>query len=430
MNYQSTLKVSGSVASTAKKHRIFELFLVVFLWIFIFNPPLVSFINLTHVLGVAAIFYLMLQRVSLPKYFVLAEFFAVVVYLYLLVVSLIHDRSGYFSLYPVYWIVDVLPISFAVMHMCKRRKIGYQQFEKLVILAACLEMVLVFLALLVPSIQKTFISMMIQYGYQDSYFETWAFRTYGLASNLQFSSALAMAITSLLCLNRMIATKEYRYFLLSILLVVAGYVNARTSLIVFLCGLMVILFMNRRMKHAMQIFKILLSVIIVAFCILFYFSVAESSTQVLWLRDGIYEILGLFSDDYKAHYSTFEYFLSSEKYTLPKNGFDLFFGTGTYILMRNEYSVTSDIGYINDMWLGGLTYLFVVYGCVLAFFRKLFLKHRNHQYVRIVLSVLMTGIAVSNMKGTVLSFNNVSTLVILICIFAIGGIIDESRNNG
>ena len=349
-------------------------------------------------------------------------FYLVLAYIYLLIIYLLNGRQNLFDIYLLFWIVDVMPISYVIIHICNKKKMLYFDFERIVIYAGIIEAVLVFCALISPTIQSLFIKQMIAAGHSESFLDKWSFRTYGFASNLQYSSALVMATIALLAINRMFSRKKYRLFIVAIILVIASYVNARTSLVVFVVGIVGLILLNIKDKKKLkQIFKVCISVFIAFIALLYYLSTIELNEQTTWLRDGVYEILAIFSDKYVTDYSTIEVLMNEKRYILPSNILNILFGTGTYIMARNEYYVNSDIGYVNDIWYGGVVYAICIYVFFLRMLKKIKLKNLGSVYFNNLTFVMLISIVIANIKGYIFGFNNLSTLILIIYVYIIGG---------
>ncbi|MFP3489316.1 hypothetical protein R0K20_17130, partial [Staphylococcus sp. SIMBA_130] len=87
------------------------------------------------------------------------------------------------------------------------------------------------------------------------------------------------------------------------------------------------------------------------------------------------------------------------------------FGEGERILSSNDSGVRSDIGYINDIWLGGIFYSFLLYVFFLLLIRDI--GRYNNENIRIgkfLYFLLLGTFIVSNIKGYIFVMNNLTNL--------------------
>src|SRR5699024_6579900 len=110
-----------------------------------------------------------------------------------------------------------------------------------------------------------------------------------------------------------------------------------------------------------------------------------------WLSTGVEEIIGFFSGNVEEGY--FSYLFDENNYPLPDN---ILFGEGNRAL--KGISISSDIGYINDLWLGGLIYLVIMYSLTLYNTIILYKNKYNNFYSFFAVFYLTTVIFI-NFKG-------------------------------
>ena len=411
------------IKKTALKKCVMEIGLSILLWIIIFDPPLIAQFNILHLMGVGAITYLAFKRI-IRKSFLRIEIVLLMLYLYAVVVSVLNGNMELLTMHYIYWMLDIVPLAYVFWEICEKKNIDYIRFENILILSGLIAACLAFASLINSDIHDFFIQSLIGARYDAEYLKTWAHRSHGYASNLQFSSPIAMAMIALLSMNRLFLTNKIRYLFISGFLVAMAFVSARTSLIVFIAGTIVLCVLNaKKLRIIGKVAIIIVSGLLITFNSLENYIQTHSSynSQIYWLYDGLSNIFSLFSNKVKVYYNSLEYFGSSNKYIFPDNPLNLLFGTSETIMSSNPYNVYSDIGYVNDIWFGGILYTVVIYMCF--FYMVLMINRSIHSGSRrydlgITLSILF-AVLISNIKGIAFSFNNITSLIWIILIYVI-----------
>lgn len=412
---------------------LLRLFIIVFLfWLMIYNPPIFGSISIAPLLSYAAWIYILLNQKNWHDFISLELAFGLL-FAYLAFVSLLVGGNLNGSLTYILWLTEIVPVCWAFAIYFLRIHASITFILTVLIGSALFEAVLVYLSMMFEGLQHTFIHLMSLSNGNESFYQTWGFRTYGLASNLQYSAPLAMSVTALLAIVEWIQRKRFYYLLTAIVILPAAYVNARTSLALFLVGCFVISFAFR--KKFGRMLKIVCIIVVAVFVMSAYVELAPISQQTIWLRDGLYDLLAFFGFDNRASISTFDYFVSSERYRLPAGFLSFLFGTGSTVITGGESGYYSDVGYINDFWLGGLVYCLLLYSLTFSFIWKackaLPCVGVDNTYRNALFGVLLTGILIANTKGLFFTVNNVSNMMILttLCLSAVDGDCDGERSS-
>src|SRR5699024_10427956 len=141
----------------------------------------------------------------------------------------------------------------------------------------------------------------------------------------------------------------------------AAIINARTSLIIFMIGILsFLLFQNK--KYWTRILLFMTISLLVVLPVLNGPIVLNTSNQTfVWVINGFNEIVNFISGN-SVDSGYFAYITERNVYELPK-GLGLLFGTGNRTMGGANYlGVSSDVGYINDIWLGGILFSLIIYG--------------------------------------------------------------------
>ncbi len=410
------------------KDKLIDLLLILFLWLVIFDPPFIIGFNILHIVGGASFVYLVFKRQYWMSFL---KFEAVLVgfFLYVAVVSYLNGVSLYDIIrsYVVYWIIDIVPIAFVITDICRTRKYNYEKFEQLLIGAGIVFTVISLSAILSTTLHDFYFDYLTKAGVIRH--PSFALRTYGFASNLLYSSSIACAVIGVMCMRRFTLYNKIYCLILSVAMMVVSYYNARISLFVYVAGCVAIFITYK--KHRLKLFIIgasfLVAVIIGFACLRSYVLNANAPDKhIVWLYSGLANIFGKFfgeTDKTKYHYDAFGYYLDPKRYTYPGNIINLLFGTGETILNDSSYNVHSDIGFVNDVWYGGFVYVIAAYIAFIAFCRKLKEKLPGITDDKLIGSfwsvTFVLAFIICNIKGIFITFNNITTLMWLLLVFAI-----------
>lgn len=385
-------------------------------WCLIFDPPLMGPLSLLLPIAYVAWIYLCLNR-AFDKRFICVELAFAFFGMYLSIISVLNGKSISAAYSFAHWAIEVVPIAYFLTIHLKKREVGLKGFVSILIGAAILESLFVYLALFNVNAHTQFIQMIIASGTSSSeFFEEWSFRSYGLASNLQYSSPIVLAIASLFAFSRWLDKGSCWLLIISVALIPAAAINARTSLMIIVIGyvcLSLVRFMKKGMIKGVIVF------VIATVAMYMFVKYAPLTQQTAWIKNGLSDILSIFGFQSTYEYSTFSYFSNDSPYRLPNDLLALLFGTGSTIVYGSSLGTSSDIGFVNDIWLGGIVYTAAM-GVTLIVIVKMVhgrLIQINKTTAHSILLIFIICFVVGNMKGIFLSFNNVSTTWILLTCF-------------
>jgi hypothetical protein len=209
---------------------------------------------------------------------------------------------------------------------------------------------------------------------------------------------------------------KWIYILLTPLLFLSAVINARTSIVVFAIGIIVLLF-NIELK-----IKYIIRIIIITTCsIVFLFYGVQiihknSETTYDWIEDGFDEIYSFIQGDVSNGYY-FGYLSDKKRYDLPDD-LAILFGKGTRAYSGNKYNLASDVGYINDIWLGGIFYTLAIYFIFIKMLLDIYNYRRdNVDLAKFLFYFLIFTLFVVNIKGIIFSENDLTTFVFILYVF-------------
>lgn len=386
---------------------------VLFLFILIYKPPFSSINIIQNVISIFFIIYLVINRKKAYKYLDKKNLILVIgglylINLYLLSTALIFNNGITYQY--IMWGCITLPIIYSIIIW-----LGYgsEDIMKLLLVAGGIQATLAIISFLFPEIQDLFLKMMYESGNTYATKLHGAYRLYGLSSNLTFSTPI---VQSFLCIISILYSieKDKKYFFVSFILGMSAVINARISIGIIAMGLIVVIvFELKSMKKMCKILGILCIALLCIYIAIPYMS-NISKLSVEWMKSGLQEIVSVMTGEVQEGY--FSYVTDKSKYILPE-GIGLLFGEGIRIMLgNNKFGVCSDIGYINDIWLGGLIYAFLSYSFIALMLVLLYKSMRGEKKINKIIVVNLAIIfIVGNAKGYIISDNNFMIMFWFLC---------------
>lgn len=416
------------IAKIAVFHN-FNIFFFVGAFILIFNPPLLS-INAMHVVGICSIAYIMLNisksvRVIRKNDISLMILGFCCIFAYLLVFVVVYNKMQLMdAIMPIYYLVDIIPFGISVRIYSNKHRCSSDNFIDLLIQAGKLEAILALLAFFIPSVHTFFLDKLVSYGYTD-YFEYLAnYRIYGFASSLTFAMPIVQTMFALILLHP--DKKGKMNIPWAIILFVSAVINARVSIVVALVGIVVLILFGKISMQKKMFSIIAIAVVTVAFAAIGLPLIEQHAPWTYrWLVSGIEDIFAFLGGDNSSVY--FSYATAKEQYQLPESIVGFLVGEGHITMgMKGVYGYESDVGYINDIWLGGAMYIIILYGFYIRYMLKLF-KSKNSTLSFIGIMMLVT-IFVVNIKGISFSKTSFNVFMFLLCIVEFSGLCKDKKS--
>ena len=227
-------------------------------------------------------------------------------------------------------------------------------------------------------------------------------RVFGISNSYTYGLPILHGLLSGICfyMSIMIDKKYFKYLPF---VAIVSLLNGRTGVIVALITMMMSLvyafFVSKNKLRVMYLSLISVFTSVLAVCVLsvvsphIYNFVNSAFTGI-----GEYIVGGESNDSIKA--------LTGDSVYLPE-GMGLIFGEGVRLYSSVDTSKyrPSDIGYVNDFFMGGLIYAILLYGSYFALIKS----HYNEKNYRFIKYLIIVSIILANWKGEI--FKN-STFII------------------
>lgn len=304
--------------------------------------------------------------------------------------------------YRYFLIVPVL--AFACIYICLRaRELNYSPKDLLYcfIFASLLQCILVFLTLIFPSLKDLFIKIIYQNTGDEYLSIAWVTdrRGFGFSNTFVDSFGWGMGLIATLPLF-LIKKDNLKPVLLIPFLLIISLVNARTGLVMFAIGIvfgLYILFLT--LKGSRLKAKLIslgwINLAIVMLIILCVIILLLNPLTLKWVGSGIASFLpdtatqpnalsdAIDSLKNDADTTTTEVLFSDRFWNLPKD-YILLFGSGHSIGGAKGYE-NSDVGYVNDLWIGGIIGSAILYLAFLTIFKSAFKSAKGFAFKSLVL---------------------------------------------
>ena len=320
----------------------------------------------------------------------------------------------------VYWLLSVIPCSLMIGNEVRRNGGDVKELIDIALYAGLLQGICSVLAFFVPAVKNFFLTQMASaeildlshYGYYVN------MRLYGFSNGLTYAMPVLQAFLAMLAIY-MTINRNIKYLLFVPFTLFSAIVNARTSLVIIaICGIVLLL---QKSNHSSQKTGRVMMLIAIGLITLYggvrILQIYAPNT-FLWIADGAGQIELFFRGQFDRGY--FSYLLDADRWKFP-SGIAFFFGEGLRILGENSTGNYTDVGYVNDVWLGGLSYTIFIYAIVISYLRKLAKSGKENEKEAslvkyIAVSLLLSGILL-NLKGYVVNLNCIANFFIFIACF-------------
>lgn len=280
-------------------------------------------------------------------------------------------------------------------------KIGYSKFEIMVTFlnVVFIQGIIAVLMLIIPALHN--VAIYLNYvGSVGNHFIT-AKRIYGVSGEYTFTTPILNGIFGVIAVFLSIKkSKVYLTYVPIILMLVL--LNGRTGLIVFGIGSVIVILKNTR--RFIHIVGLLLISSVGVYCVFYFLSIFSPDTYV-WILSFFSDTSNLFQGQTTGNYSHLG-MKFPEKNILFGYGFRIYdlnsIVTGITNITINQ---SSDIGYANDLFLGGIIYLILLYIPIFYFVLSSAKRSKIFQQTGLPLVLVLTLI-IADYKGETMRNGN------------------------
>lgn len=400
-----------------KSVRKTNIFVLLGMFCIIYYPPILSNVNVMHIVGLISIFYLLIN-IGYTKSFLSKRIWLklylgfLIIAVYILLISTLNSNPISEVANSVYFMFDVLPFSLVLCIYGKKNNVTIKDYINIMFLCGIVQALLALLAFVFPVVQEYFVARLVEYGYASQFTYLSKYRIYGYAAGLTFATPVLQTILALMIVFREEGKKHIDY-LLAGLLFFSAVINARVSIVLLLVGIVVFVFWGNLSTSKKIIISGSVVLLSISFFVLLLPQIEKySSNTYSWIIEGVNEIKALFVGN-RMNSAYVGYVINPEKWRLPEKMINVFFGEGHITTgMQLLHGYSSDIGYINDIWLGGIVYVFFTY---LFYLRQMWrLKQNENKVICYLGTALLFFFPILNIKGVVCGMSNFTNLMFLV----------------
>lgn len=321
------------------------------------------------------------------------------------------------NLFPILYLIAALIINNELneLGMTNKEKVKY------VINLALFQAIIAISMLLLPSLKKIAIYIYSQ-GSENVNIYIAKNRLHGICDgDYTYSFQILHGIIALVCLIYAFIHNEKKCYIYTLPILLVTFLNGRSGIIIFIAGVLLFILVLAIHSHNLKkLFKFAIIIIIMTFCLYKVISLYIPSAVSL-VRHAILDVTS-FSDGNKETETSQLY----NMIRFPK-GTDFIFGRGFRVYGQKGilYGETfySDIGIVNDMYMGGIIYCSLLYSAYLFLYGK---RKENDLFKRSVRIIMLVSLILANIKGEVFRSALLQTITIFIAVVLS---YDKSLNN-
>lgn len=393
--------------------------LIIFIFFMLYYPPVfsINWIFITSIVAILLLFILKTRgsKIYIPKTIIKFIVFLILEVLVQTIITLICGYSIISSIKVFIYFIALIPSLLLILNICIKEDIRTNRLINLILIVSLIQSFLSVIAYLNIDFQNWFVEEMIEYGYGDTRFsQLAAFRLYGVATQLSFTTPIVQTFLSLITIFLGLIISK-KYYIFSPFLLFSAIINARISIIMFGVGLFImliyIMFSEFKDNYLKRFFKVILMTFATLILILLLMSII-SYDNFKWLVNGTLNAFGI-NVDTSATYPIGDYFFNMKQYLLP-NGVNLFIGTGS-ITGTPDIAYSTDIGYVNNIWKYGLFGTIILYSVLLKFIYNV--KKIEFHKIKIGFFLcfeLIAFLLITNIKGDIISMNTFMVLLFIL----------------
>ena len=301
-------------------------------------------------------------------------------------------------------LINVLILHVAII-IDQLKKLQYTKYDALAILAkiASLQGIYAFLSLVFTPLKNISNTLYSLAGGSNSFvFDT---RIFGISSDFTFGTPIYHGILAAILLYAAFYFKKAKYLMYIPFILITTALNNRTGIVVFfILSLLFLLYIAFKRNKITQI--LITIVTMMTLSIVFFNSLKTLSPNTYnFLNSFIEDTQNLIQGKPTGNYEV----LMNEVYSFKKSNANLLFGEGYRVYDeagKIKAGFRSDIGYVNDIFYGGIMYMLILY---VSFSYFILYKERKYKYVAVLLLLI---VFIVNIKGEIFRSNIVMFLFI------------------
>lgn len=323
-------------------------------------------------------------------------------------------------------IIQILNITIIISEL-SHMKYNRMEIIKFILNITLIQGIISILMVLFPAFKQVAVKLYLIGSASENIFIT-SKRIYGISGDYTYFTPIYHGIiANLVCVLPIF--KGWKYLLYLPFILITILLNGRTGFAMFIIGTIIsyiVLFYKQKIIKKVVKYAFIFTVV----CImsLSVIKIAAPDTYK-WIASGVEDTVNLIMyKELEGNYSS----LFDEMLYLPE-GKDLIIGKGHRVYAqegREKGYIPSDIGYVNDLFMGGIIYITILYISIVKFIfykNKNIIKENDFYHINMAMSVsMLIIILISNYKGECMRSGGILLGVVLIKIILTSSNIKDS----
>lgn len=371
-----------------------KVWLIVYLFLLVFSPPIIKKINILHILTLYALLKLatkyklyfqeFFQQSNVRTFMKGLGIYSVYVVIAEIIsfVNLPVENSAYlYMTYKIICTVIEIPICCCYLYAyCKKYKISNEEILYSLVSTGIIQLIIGAIMMVSPTI-KFFLVSLMQANTSGSVesISFWEYNRRYFAFSGCMLDMFGWGMGIIAGLPFYIKDVNSKYLLISPFLLIIGVMNSTTTVIIYLIMLIGGIIKKNIEKNEMKKTTFLiLGVTPIVFLVSFEIMKVCAPDSFKWFLNEIMSILG------ESNKSSFLNVVDKNVWYLPENVIGKLFGTGHYVYAVSGFK-HSDIGYINMIWISGICGVLIFFITLLKTVQRCCEINRNYAWLYIIL---------------------------------------------
>lgn len=371
--------------------------IVLILYLFFFEPNFsfvsgLSSIYLVYALVFAGVLAGLVKFKKITSCFKRELLLLSLLLLYTLFRTLIGGAREFLS-HQIMAILNVYFVPLCIVSYLRSIDISHEQTVRYVLISGSVASLLTCLCFAIPSMD-TYVRFSLMEQTEDMYVQTHLNRGFGVAGFL--TSGYGSALALIACYGVFYGKDNKWFYLLIPFMVIAMLINARTSFIVLALGILLYLFVERRVR---SIFTIaIVGGLFLLLAQLAITKLVDSELTINWVLSFFDELSTMMSGD--SMDDTTAGVLFGSQLVWPHGIFEWLFGAGANIFDYQPGVGRSDIGFIRQLYYGGVIFL----GLIISFVGLICKKAKGAVFKGFVPLVIISAL-IFHTKGIFVTYS-------------------------
>lgn len=301
---------------------------------------------------------------------------------------------------------------FIIILKLEQFKYNKEQKISFILNVALIQSFICILMLIFPALKENIVHQFLLNGEGNVF--TIAKRVYGISMDYTFATPVFHALLAIIALIYGLY-KNKKYYVYIPFLLLAIILNGRTGLFVFCAGAaLAFVFYLINTKKIVKVISIIIIFVLIVLVVFGILKFAKYDTYLFFI-DGINDmLLFLFEGEKEGNIN----YLSAMWEEGIKN-VNIIFGEGYRVYTNNvipesidNNGFTVDIGYMNDLYMGGIVYMIFLYSSIVLFVYIGINEEKDKKINKIIYFIMVLMIFICNLKGEIFRSTIILDLVV------------------